>query len=401
MKKLLSANLIGLAEDCPYPVYVVGGFVRDFLAHETARDATPDIDICAPAAAEDFAERALSHGFRVDATYKHTGTLKLTKEGQSYEFSSFRSDRYVRGEHRPEKAYFTEDICLDARRRDFCCNAVYYGIVGGQFVDPLGGIADISRKILSTVAPAEKVFGEDGLRLMRLARIAAQTGFSPTEECLAGARSNAGLIADISAERIFAELMQILRADEKYGIVGGQLRGVGLLEEIGVLQIILPEVDLRRGGGAVKNALSRAEGEGRLYALFSNCSPEIARRALERLKAPKKAIKTCGRLLSATLPEGEGEAREFAVENSDILPELSAFWRAQTSPDGERLAAVVGEMRAARAPLSLKDLAVRGNDLIACGTPPAEVGKSLNLLLKAAARGDVRNEKQSLINYLK
>ena len=178
MRKILPKNLILLAEAVPKPLYVVGGSVRDYLAGFPL--STPDWDICSPLSAEKFAELAKTHGFEVKSVYKNTGTVKVKDaEGVDYEYSCFRSDKYVRGTHVPVEIYFTDDITLDARRRDFTVNAVYYDVKSDNFVDPLGGIPAIQEKRLTTVAPAEKVFGEDGLRLMRLARQAAQLGFAP------------------------------------------------------------------------------------------------------------------------------------------------------------------------------------------------------------------------------
>ena len=82
MKNTLSQNIIRLAESCPYPLYLVGGRVRDFLAGISAQK--PDNDICAPADAEDFVERAKAAGFTVDAVYKNTGTVKLRCGDEDY-----------------------------------------------------------------------------------------------------------------------------------------------------------------------------------------------------------------------------------------------------------------------------------------------------------------------------
>ena len=56
--------------------------------------------------------------------------------------------------HTPVKTFFTDDIRLDAKRRDFKCNAVYYDIAKGEICDPLGGAEDIKNKSVSTVADA-------------------------------------------------------------------------------------------------------------------------------------------------------------------------------------------------------------------------------------------------------
>ncbi len=245
MRSILPKPLLSLAKACPTPLYVVGGSVRDFLANVTHISGVIDWDICAPMDTDELLAVATSCNFTILAVYKRTGTVKLKDdEGNDYEFTSFRHDKYVRGTHTPIETFFTNDILLDARRRDFTANAVYYYIDKGEFVDPLDGITAIKEKRLTTVALASKVFGEDGLRLMRLCRQAATLGFTPDSECFDGAKQNAELIKDISPERIFAELTSILCADEKYGNANGQYYGLKLLSQIGVLHHILPELAL-------------------------------------------------------------------------------------------------------------------------------------------------------------
>ncbi|MDE5896414.1 MAG: HD domain-containing protein, partial [Clostridia bacterium] len=247
MKFPIPVNLTALAQECAFPLYLVGGSVRDFFAGFPRKEIT-DWDICAPAPEEELTAAAERCGFTVKSVYRNTGTVKLCDQtGIGYEFTRFRSDKYVRGLHVPDEIEFTDDIHTDARRRDFCANAIYYEIKTGKLTDPLDGLSDLKHKILRTVAPADKVFGEDGLRLMRLARFAAETGFLPDEECGAGARRHRALIKDIAPERVFAELSAILHADEKHGDPEAPYRGLCVLRDTGVLGEILPE--LAQGGG--------------------------------------------------------------------------------------------------------------------------------------------------------
>ena len=133
MQRILPEQLKALAAALDAPLYVVGGSVRDFLAgHLTDR---ADWDLSSPASEEALARAAEEAGFLVRAVYRHTGTVKLTdNEGVGYEFTRFRSDKYVRGIHTPSEITFTTDITLDARRRDFCANAVYYDVAAGRSI---------------------------------------------------------------------------------------------------------------------------------------------------------------------------------------------------------------------------------------------------------------------------
>ena len=448
MQKILPQELKTLADASPLPLYVVGGSVRDFLAERTSTKR--DWDICSPLAAEEFAPLATAQGLHVVATYRNTGTVKIKGENAEYEYTCFRSDKYVRGRHVPVEIYFTEDITLDARRRDFTANAVYYDICVDRFVDPLQGVSAIQERRLTTVDNAKKVFGEDGLRLMRLARQAAQLGFVPDAECLLGAKENASLIADISPERIWTELLAILTAEQKYGVRGAPYRGLKILEEIGVLEHILPA--LAKGKGlaqradfhkydvlehslrAVKYIEPLTEDcTLRLAALLHDVGkplcmlrdgnayahPEegerLARELLLSLKAPKKVIEqvvwlTKWHMYDYDCKTSEKKLRRFLVANAEKIPSLMRIKQADFSactddlskaPTCARWENLLAKMQAEKVPFSLKSLAVNGKDLLAEGIAPPHVALVLNSLLLHTAVLAKDNEKSLLLKLAK
>ncbi|MBQ8320289.1 MAG: CCA tRNA nucleotidyltransferase [Clostridia bacterium] len=442
MKALLHEKLHRLANALDAPLYVVGGFTRDFLAGLKKENA--DIDLCGPISPETLTKAASSVGLEIKAVYKNTGTVKLGGDGDDYEFASFRSDKYVRGVHAPVEIFFTDDIFLDARRRDFTVNAVYYDIKNECFVDPLNGIDAIKEKRLSTVDKADKVFGEDGLRLMRLARQCAQLGFFPDEECLRGAQKNAALILDISPERIFAELLQILSADEKYGFSDGHYQGLLLLEKIGVLEKILPELTLGKGMvqrsdyhkydvlGHSLRAVRYAKKEVRLAALLHDVGkplchlrdgnayahPEegevLARDILSRLKAPKKTVSHVCELVKWHMYDFDCKAKEnrlrkFFVANYPLLPDLLALKQADFSgckddltkaPTVQKWEELLIKMRAEHAPTTVRELAVSGKELIDDGLPPELTALVLKELLTLAVCDPSLNQKERLKKLL-
>ncbi len=444
MLEILPQELKNLAKASPTPLYVVGGSVRDYLAGLLPKKR--DWDICAPYPAEEFASLATGLGFSVRAVYRNTGTVKLLGEEGEYEYSSFRSDEYVRGVHAPVRVYFTTDVRLDARRRDFTCNAVYFEIGAGKFVDPLQGIAAVREKRLTTVDNAGKVFGEDGLRLMRLARQAAQLGFSPDAECLAGAKQNASLIADISPERIWEELTAILTADKKYGITDAPYRGLTLLKETEVLGYILPE--LYQGKGLAQRAdfhkydvlehslravryMEGLDGELslRLAALLhdvgkpacmltkgnahghSEVGEALAEEILTRLKAPKRRVKEVAWLTKWHMYDfdcrtGEKKLRRFFVQNAPLLPDLLKVKQADYSacaddtakaPTCLRWEALLDKMKEEGVPFSLKELAVGGKEIAAAGIPNHRIAEALGFLLSHTAVRPQDNTKPLLL----
>ena len=440
MKIAVPEKLKNLALRCHFPLYIVGGYVRDAICGIEC--VSPDIDICAPVSADEFLKVAEGCGAQIDAVYRNTGTVKLGFGQEKYEFTCFRSDEYVRGVHTPVKTFFTDDIAVDARRRDFKCNAVYYDIARGELCDPLGGIGDIENRRINTVADADKVFGEDGLRLMRLARFTAQLNFIPTDVCLQGAKNNGKLIADISVERIYAELDAILHADEKYGFPGAQYRGLKVLDEIGVLDAVLPELTLGRGieqnasfhsYDVLEHSLRSvlyADREIRLASLLhdigkpkafidngnfyhhESIGAEIAEEVCLRLKVPKKLASEVVRLTKLHMYDLKGDAhegkiRKLIVANKDIFDKLLLIKQADFSACKDNLSvapcvikwtAIFDKMKAEGAPTELKELAIKGDEVIKCGVPAPLVGKVLEELLYDCALNARLNNKKTLLS---
>lgn len=439
MQEILPQKLKELAAACDFPLYVVGGSCREYLSAQ--QPLRRDWDICAPALPERVADIAQTLGFTMGAVYKNTGTVKLKCEGEEYEYAGFRSDRYVRGTHSPQEVYFTGDINKDAVRRDFTCNAIYFDICAGEFIDPLGGMEDIKSGRVRTVAPAGKVFGEDGLRLMRLARLCAQTGMQPDGECMLGAKENAALIRDISPERIYAELRGILHADTKYGVKYGQYQGLCILRDTGVLGYILPELSLGAGMSQRQDCHAHdvlehsfrcvmySPDDIRLAALLHDVGKpyckitagnfygheeqgaRIAREICLRLKAPKKVTEDVVRLIALHMYDSAGNTREskirrMIVNNRDIFFRLTELKQADYSacrddlseaPSVARWREIYGDMLKEGVPFSLRDLKVKGNDLIAAGVPAQLTGKVLDALLSECAVLPRMNEKNRLI----
>ncbi len=229
-----------------YSLYLVGGFVRNAVIGISGGD----VDVCSAATPEEAANIARAGGLTVVPKAPELGTIELhiRLDGQRYifEHTTFRNDIYPEGgQHRPSRVAFTSDIEKDARRRDFTANAMYINTATEEFVDPTGcGLADIQAKVLRAAAEDPDItIRDDGLRIMRMARFAAELGFTVAPELMACAQRRAALMADISAERKRDELKKILLADTKYPVIAGSdahVRGLSMLYEAGVLPYVLP-----------------------------------------------------------------------------------------------------------------------------------------------------------------
>ncbi len=211
----ISAELTKLNSECVNAggkLYIVGGAVRNYMLGLPYAD----IDICGTLTTDQIMEVASKCGFRSQVVNAKLGTVLITAGNEQYEYTTFRTENYVAG-HSPDSVQFVCDIRLDAKRRDFTINAMYYDLSTGEVLDFYEGTKDVKRHIVRTVETPEYVFASDGLRILRLIRFASQLGFRIDKHTFRQARESAYMLRDISGERKLKELKLILFSDFRYG----------------------------------------------------------------------------------------------------------------------------------------------------------------------------------------
>jgi poly(A) polymerase len=215
-----------------HTAYFCGGAVRDAIMGKTPKD----YDI-ATSATPDRIEALFDKTIPVGRAF---GVMLVEGgDGVFYETAAFRSDgRYIDG-RRPEEVAFSRPE-EDAKRRDFTLNALFYDPETGTVIDYVGGLEDISRRLLRTVGDARERFAEDRLRLLRAVRFAARTGFEIESGAWAAIGEMAAQSALVSPERIAAELEGMLTG-------GASRASFDLLKRSGMLFHVLPEVEALAG----------------------------------------------------------------------------------------------------------------------------------------------------------
>ncbi len=179
--------------------YWVGGCVRDFLLGREPKD----FDIATAAQPQEVL--ALFPGSEMVGA--HFGVALLPN---GIEVATFRSEAsYFDGRH-PGEVRFETDPRLDAARRDFTINALYYDPLHEQVHDFVGGRADLSAGIIRAIGNPSARFAEDHLRLLRAVRFAARFHYAIEPDTLAAMRAAAPLLPRISGERILAEMNRML-----------------------------------------------------------------------------------------------------------------------------------------------------------------------------------------------
>lgn len=253
MNIAIPENLLPLAEAFQkenIEAYVVGGLVRNALLHLPPAD----IDVCSRLTPQQIVEIMPRYGIRVIEKAAEMGTVELHFHGVIVEHTTFRREAYAQGgEHRPNMVAFGDNLTDDSWRRDFSVNALYANLATGEVSDPTGGIPDLEKRIIRTTsADPDDIMRSDALRVLRLVRFACELGFAIEENTWQAAKRNAPKLRDIAAERRRQEFVKILLTDARYPALGrdelrSPLRGLKLLDELDVWDVLVPEFNLARG----------------------------------------------------------------------------------------------------------------------------------------------------------
>ena len=420
-------------EEAGYAACCVGGCVRDLLLGR----APQDWDVATAARPEEvealFAPAVLETGLA-------HGTVTVAVEGGRAEVTTFRRDGDYRDFRHPETVAFTGSLEEDLSRRDFTINAMALDR-RGKLTDPFGGREDLKYELLRCVGDPDKRLTEDALRILRCLRFASTLAFAIEDGTAAALRRHKDLLRHIAAERVEAELRKL---------ICGAAAAEVLLEYPEVVGAVIPELlpavgfDQRnrhhcfdvwehsvRAMAAVPadpilrytllfHDLGKPEtffldegGVGHFYH-HGQRSERIADAVCARLKLDRRSHETICRLVrlhdvNIPLTEkgvrrmlrrlGEEDFRRLIqVKRGDNLAQHPAYLDRQKWLDQleELLDLVLKEEQC----FSLRQLAVRGDDLLAIGLRGKEIGETLDRLLDLVVEGEAPNDRETLLRYV-
>jgi poly(A) polymerase len=185
----------------------VGGVVRDTILGRERDNA--EIDFATELLPDDVMRRATDAGVPAHPTGIEHGTVTLALDGLVAEVTTLREDIETDGRRAVVK--FGTDWAEDAARRDFTLNALYADAVG-RLLDPLDGLEDTLAGRVRFIGDADQRIAEDRLRVYRFFRFSAGHGGQALDpDGLAAVARAAGELANLSAERVGAEMKRILR----------------------------------------------------------------------------------------------------------------------------------------------------------------------------------------------
>ncbi|MDR1149294.1 MAG: HD domain-containing protein [Spirochaetaceae bacterium] len=417
-------------------VFLVGGAVRDMLRGTQHIDW----DLASSARPEEIM-RIFPNV--IPTGIKH-GTVTIRYKKHSIEVTTYRKDGdYVDGRH-PDSIEYAAGIEDDLSRRDFTMNAIAAELPGGHIIDPYHGRMDIENEFIRCVGKAADRLNEDGLRALRALRFASQLNFDIDNELLHAIQNNPEMIIPVSMERVRLEFDKIIAS-------GRPSTALLYMEKCGLMQLILPEL-MRCRGVEQKGyhrfdvlthcllacdyaARNKYKQSVRLAALFHDAgkpetakpgasdvwtfynheivSADITRAIMTRLRYSNASIDATVHLVKEHMFNYDDVWSESAVRRfvrragEENLQDLFDLRRADSfgmtgfeAPLDllfdfqDRIKSTLAKSRA----LSLKDLAVNGNDLMRTGIPCGKrMGFILRRLLEAVLDDPELNTKEKLL----
>lgn len=380
--------------------YIVGGSVRDILLGVSPKDYDFTTNIAYSTLKELFKD------YNPKEIGKHFGILMIKINGIHYEIAKFRKDIGILNGRHPESVKFVDEIAEDLKRRDFTINAMAYSRKNG-LIDLYNGSSDIKSKLIRFVGDPGLRIKEDALRILRAVRFVSALGFDLETETKKAILKNKLQLKKISKERIREEFSKILLSDYVD-------KGLLLMKELGILEIIIPEIEMlyefnqnnphhhkdvfAHTVSVVKN--TQKDLLTRITALFhdigkpnthsidkngishyyghENNSAEIASAALRRLKFPNDFIRDVDVLIRNHMiifeKPGAKAIKKFickvGIENLDkIFDHFYADMSSKKPPVDysliDSLKSKVDEIIDKNENIEKQDLEINGNDMLA------------------------------------
>jgi tRNA nucleotidyltransferase (CCA-adding enzyme) len=387
--------IAGRLREAGHEAWFVGGAVRDVLLERrrgTAPRRAGDFDITT-SATPDVVRKLFRRTIPVGI--EHGTVAVLDDEGGAHEVTTFRRDVETDGRH--AVVQFGVSLDDDLARRDFTINAIAVQPETGALRDPFAGQADLEAGVVRAVGDPAQRFLEDRLRILRALRFATVLRFEVEQGTWRALGEQAGELAHLSRERVRDEWLKTLDADSPG-------TGVRLWWESGVLVAVWPE--LARLPEAAPGWLDASDTRDPVLLTATllwrgEVAPEAAESAVRRLRFSNRDVARVRALVSAlvdTLP-APGQVRDvrrWLARHCEVAHDVVAV----SEPRSRRadLLAAVHAIEAAGDPLSVRELAVGGEDLKAAGIVAGKaMGEVLRQLLDDVLEEPWRNTREWLL----
>jgi poly(A) polymerase len=234
--------------------YLVGGSVRDLLLGKVPKD---------------FDVATNAHPHEINALFKNSRIIGrrfrlvhvFFRGGKIVELSTFRSrSEFEETETEDGKLVRKESFGTpeeDALRRDITINGLFYNIANFSIIDYVGGMADLNGRVIRTIGDPDERFQQDPVRMIRVIRHAARTGFPIEDKTYEAILRHRDEIQECSPSRLRDEFLRELKE-------GAAKPSLHFMLQTGLLFSLFP--DLERAFG--NRSLSTEKTQEFFLSLF-------------------------------------------------------------------------------------------------------------------------------------
>lgn len=372
-----------------YESYVVGGAIRSILLGLPVHD----YDLTTNALPEEMKQVFLKY-HTIETGLQH-GTLTVMSEHIPVEITTYRKDAEYLDHRHPDEVIFTTSIQDDCSRRDFTINALCYNEEDG-LLDFFEGKKDLENKVIKCIGDSYQRFEEDALRILRAIRFASQLSFSIEDNTSKAIIDKKETLSYVSIERIHEEFTKFLEGDGFLTLLYPYRK---------VFSIFLPELnDMNDGWDTLINQFKKSDSNHiiRMAILLSSSCFKDPRVILNRLKYSND-----DKRMILDMIKHKDSPIETRIDVRYVLHSLScdfqSYFNYRESIDQTsypHTLEIYQSILSDNDCYSLKQLDVKGEDMIALGYQGKEISEALHLLLNAVIENKVSNHKKDLIEYL-
>lgn len=180
--------------------FYVGGMVRDLLLGKKI----VDVDIATSAKPLQVVKLLSKHNFKLNLQGQKFGVVGVVTPKGDIEITTLRKETYSTS--RFPKVSFTSKVEVDAQRRDFTINSLYFNPNLNFLYDPFTGLADLQSKHIRIIGKPEKKIQQDPLRIIRAIRFAKDLRFKLDPHTEHAIEQNQHLLFKLSKDKIEAEI---------------------------------------------------------------------------------------------------------------------------------------------------------------------------------------------------
>ena len=419
-------------KDAGHESYLVGGAVRDALMGKPPKD----FDIVTSAHPKQIHEL-----FGIPGSVGAKFAVNIV---DGHEVATYRIDDEEATSAKETAVSIASSLSDDVRRRDFTVNALAYDPESKQVFDFVGGISDAKNRILRFVGDPEKRIKQDPLRMLRAIRFANAKGMDLDLETFKAIQKNMPLIKNEAPERISGELLKMF---ESKNII----TGLTLMLVTGFFKEVIPELQegfeveqnkhhgesillhnmlaadaikkpdpilklalLLHDVGKVKTKHFNEEIQDYNFLGHEIVGARMAVKIMKRLKFSANDIERVDNIIRHHMYYFTEETKDKTIKKFMALPEFKNILRARLADRKANLAKrgipfsfkkLVRKIRiiqTTKQPVTVKDLAINGRDLMDLGLKPGPLfGRFLNNALELVLEQPEQNQKEILLEFAK